>query len=259
MIFVSDTTTHLVMQSVDYEQIAATYDQRYAVNDVTGIARCLSTFLGTAMSIAELGCGTGHWLALAVALPHRPLVVGLDSAFAMLTHAQRTAPNAPCVRGSADRLPWSAGVFERVFCVNALHHFPNRSDVYRECARVLRPGGAFLTIGLDPHVGADQWWIYDYFPGALAADRQRYPSGEVIRAKLTATGFDRVETIVAQHIAARLTFDEAEAQGFLDRQSTSQLLVIDDVEWGAGMARLRRERPTLAADLRLYATIGRLG
>lgn len=251
-------TRHIAMQSVDYEQIAATYDRRYAVNDVSGTASCLSAFLGTATSIAELGCGTGHWLALAGTLPQRPLVVGLDSAFAMLARAQRSAPDAPCVRGSADRLPWGPAAFQRVFCVNALHHFPNRSAVYRECARVLQPGGAFLTVGLDPHAGADQWWIYDYFPGALAADRERYPSGDSIRANLTAAGFERVETIVAQHISASLTFDDAEAKGFLDRQSTSQLLVIDDVEWGAGLARLRQERPTLAADLRLYATIGRL-
>jgi hypothetical protein len=119
----------------------------------------------------------------------------------------------------------------------------------------LRDAGAFMTIGLDPHTGHDRWWIYDYFPAALEADRLRYPSADSIRAGLTTAGFARVETVVAQHIPARLPFEEAEARGFLDRHSTSQLLVIDDADWAAGSARLRRDKPVLHADLRLYATI----
>src|ERR1041385_2906821 len=190
-----DAATHRAMQSVDYEQVAATYDRRYAVNDVAGIADCLAAFLGTATSIAELGCGTGHWLPLAVAPAPRRLVVGLDSAFAMLARARLNAPEALCVRGSADRLPWRDHTFHRVFCVNALHHFPNRRDVYRESVRILQPGGAFLTIGLDPHTNVDRWWIYDYFPGALTADRQRYPRADLIRADLRAAGLSHVQTI----------------------------------------------------------------
>jgi hypothetical protein len=65
-----------------------------------------------------------------------------------------------------------------------------------------------------------------------------------------------VETIVAQRISARIAFEEAETKGLVERNSTSQLLVIDDADWAAGLARLQLERPTLCADLRLYATIG---
>jgi len=48
-----------------------------------------------------------------------------------------------------------------------------------------------MTIGLDPHVRQDRWWIYDYFPGALTADRARCPSTDSIRAQLSAAGFVR--------------------------------------------------------------------
>ena len=113
-----------------------------------------------------------------------------------------------------------------------------------------------MTIGLDPHSGRDRWWVYDYFPTAILADRLRYLSADSICSHLTAAGFARVDTIVAQHLPACLAFYEAEAQGFLDRHSTSQLLVIGDAEWASGLARLRREKPLLHADLRLYATIG---
>jgi ubiquinone/menaquinone biosynthesis C-methylase UbiE len=243
------------MLPVDYDKIASAYDQRYAVNAFAGIEQCLRTFLGHAPSIAELGCGTGHWLQFSAELPHRPLVVGLDRASAMLARCPRSTPNIAVVRGSADQLPWRPG-FDRVFCVNALHHFPSHPTVFREGARVLREDGAFLTIGLDPHAGGDQWWIYDYFPEALTADRARYSSTRTIRDQLIAAGFRRTETIVAQHIPARVPFDDALAQGILDRRSASQLLVIDDATWKAGLGRLHRDRPELRADLRLYATIG---
>ena len=244
------------MHRVDYEEVAASYDRRYAANDYADVARCLRNFLGNADAIAEVGCGTGHWLALATAPEQHPLVAGLDRAWAMLERAKVTAPSALCVRGTADRLPWRRAVFDRVFCVNALHHFSDPSRVFHECGRVLRDDGAFLTIGLDPSTSRDRWWIYDYFPAARVADLQRYPSSESIRAHLAAAGFVRITTIVAQHIPARITFEDAEARGFLDRQSTSQLLVIDDRDWASGLSRLRRDKPVLEADLRLYATIG---
>ena len=250
-----DANTHYDMQPVDYEPIAAAYDRRYATNDYDGISRCLRTFLGTADAIAEVGCGTGHWLALAKSLPQAPHVVGLDRASAMLSVAHSAYPDVDVVRGTAAELQWRHAVFDRVFCVNALHHFPAPVAFYRECARVLRPGAAFLTIGLDPHAGGDQWWIYDYFPGALIADLQRYPSAPAIRADLIAAGFSDIETCIAQHLPARLTFNEARAQGFLERSSTSQLLVLDDSEWALGLNKLLEERPALHADLRLYATI----
>src|SRR4051812_36425902 len=91
------------MLPVDYDKIASAYDQRYAVNAFAGIEQCLHTFLGHAPSIAELGCGTGHWLQFSAELPHRPLVVGLDRASAMLARCPRSTPNIAVVRGSADQ------------------------------------------------------------------------------------------------------------------------------------------------------------
>src|SRR5215467_889490 len=59
---------------------------------------------------------------------------------------------------------------DRIFAINAFHHFVDKRAFAGEARRVLRPAGRLLTIGLDPHTGLDQWWVYDYFPAALAAD-----------------------------------------------------------------------------------------
>jgi hypothetical protein len=125
-----------------------------------------------------------------------------------------------------------------------------------EARRVLRPGGAILTIGLDPHTRLDQWWIYDYFPATLDADRARYLPAAVIRERLEAVGFAAAATEVAQHIRTAMPFAVASARGLIDRRSTSQLMVISDAEYEEGLQRLRAEHPDLKADLRLYATVG---
>lgn len=245
------------MQAVNYDLVAPGYDRRYQRNWYDGVRAVLRRFVGGARGapVAEVGCGTGHWLADLSDGGFRPLI-GLDSSSGMLRQAQAAAPNARLIRGAADRLPWADDSFDRIFCVNALHHFPDQQAFISECRRVLRPGGGLLTIGLDPHRGGDQWWVYDFFPAALHADRLRYASTLKLRDWLTASGFRDPVTQVAQHLTVETPFETARRQGLVDRRATSQLMVIGDDEYEAGMARLLTEQPVLRADLRLYATSG---
>ena len=118
----------------------------------------------------------------------------------------------------------------------------------------VRPRGALLTIGLDPHAGLDSWWVYDYFPSTLAADRTRFRSTAEVRQRLTSAGFVDATTELTQHLPLDVSFDEGLERGFLDRRSKSQLLLLSDAEYQAGLERLKTERPRLRADLRLYAT-----
>ena len=141
-----------------------------------------------------------------------------------------------------------------MFCVNALHHFPAPLAFVVECRRVLRRGGGLLTIGMDPHVGLDRWWVYDFFPAALDADRLRYPATATIREWLTGAGFHSPRTEVAHTIEAEVPFPLAWQQGLVDRRSTSQLMVIGETEYDAGLTRLLSEQPVLRSYLRLYAT-----
>ena len=238
---------------VDYDALAATFDRRYAHNDYSGTAAAVARFVARPNeSILEVGCGTGHWLA---AVTNATTVAGVDRSWEMLIRARATAPSAMLAHATAEQLPFATGTFDRLFCVNALHHFGDQTAFLREAHRVLRLDGALLSIGLDPHTRIDQWWVYDYFPEARDADLRRYPNTDRLRSDLLDAGFAAASTCIVHHKPAERAFNIAVEQGLLDRRWTSQLMVISDEAYEAGVRRLRAEQPVLRSDIRLYGTI----
>src|SRR5215471_3300787 len=152
------------VRTANYDAIASGYDRRYGLHEYAGVRDALDNFLESGSSSAavlDVGCGTGHWLAMATG---RRLAAGIEPSAEMIGRARAAAPQAHLVRGAAERLPWRNASFDRVYCVNALHHFRDRARFFAEARRVLRPGGGLLTIGKDPHTDRDVWWVYDYFP-----------------------------------------------------------------------------------------------
>jgi SAM-dependent methyltransferase len=130
--------------------------------------------------------------------------------------------------------------FDRVFCINAFHHFQGKVVFLTEAMRVLRPGGLMMIVGLDPHTGVDQWYIYEYFANVLEIDRRRYPASSQIREWMQAAGFADCVTREIQHLPVRLGARAALEQGRLDKSVTSQLSVLTDEEYRQGVARVRQ-------------------
>ncbi|MBI3403431.1 MAG: class I SAM-dependent methyltransferase [Acidobacteria bacterium] len=250
---------------VDYDSVADGFDRRYALHTYSGVRETLLDFVGSEKpaAILEVGCGTGHWLDAVIGLS--PFVAGVEPSFGMLSRARDAVPGARLVRARAETLPWRDASLDRVFCVNALHHFADRERFFAEARRVLRPGGGLLTIGKDPHAERDEWWVYDYFPETLKIDRARFAAVRTLRGELSRAGFAWAESSEADRIEALMPAGEAFAGGMVDRKYTSQLTVLTDEEFKAGVERLRtagagraRDGGTLdlITDFRLYATVG---
>ena len=253
----------MTMGAVDYDAIAAEYDRRYALNDYSQVQTALLDFVANIPNgrALEVGCGTGHWLQVLgdAAVP----VAGVDPSSNMLHYARTRAPVAALVRAAAERLPWRNAAFERLYCINALHHFDDKPGFIDEARRVLATGGRLLTTGLDPHIGTDRWFIYDYFAPVLEIDRQRYPSTQRVREWLRAAGFIDVHTREVQHLLTRLSAGAALDGGRLARHMTSQLAVLSEEQYEGGLQQIRGamreadargETLCLTADLRLYGT-----
>jgi len=222
---------------VNYDQVAPTYDQRYAGNLFDGVAGALLSLatITSAKSILEVGCGTGHWLA-AIKSPTRR-VFGLDLSMGMLQKARER--ESRLVRASAEYLPFRDHSFDLVFSVNAIHHFIRAGEFVREARRLLKPGGSLASIALDPHHGRDRWYVYDYFPETLEIDRERYPSAGRVADWMIAAGFDRVECRAADRIVQNLTADQILRDPMLHKNSTSQLVLLSDEAYAAGMDRIK--------------------
>ena len=249
--------------TVDYDRVAPTYDRRYQGNRWDGVEATLRESAEPGMDVLEVGCGTGHWLRLLQG--HGCRTAGVEPSAEMLLRAVEQDPEADLRSGRAEDLPWPDGSFDRVFAVNAIHHFTDKLRFSREAHRVLRRRGRIVTIGLDPSPGCDRWYIYDYFPRSLELDRQRYPSTENITRWFEEAGFADCKTSVAQHILFELPAREHLETSGISQASTSQLLILSESEFRDGIdliwetihtAEARGEMLQLEADLRLYATFG---
>jgi SAM-dependent methyltransferase len=254
------------VRTANYDSIAAGYDRRYGLHDYAGARQTLLNFLAApapATSVVEVGCGTGHWLGeIRSAAAPPALVAGLEPSVQMIARAAAAAPHARLVRAAAERLPWRDATFDRVYCVNALHHFSDRTRFFAEARRVLKPGGGLLTVGKDPHADRDTWWVYDYFPETIAIDRQRFARVRTLRGEMAAAGFAWAESFECDRIEAGIAAAEALATGVVDRAYTSQLTVLSEPEFDAGVVRIREAdaaaggRLQLATDFYLFATVG---
>src|SRR5262249_39753987 len=199
-------------------------------------------------------CGTGYWLE---ALEGRArLIAGIDASGGMLERAKRG--RAALVQGRAEQMPYRDASFDRVLCINALHHFTDRQAVFADCRRILEPTGGVFNVGLDPHADRDTWWIYEYFPETREIDRERYPAVRTIRAELIGADFARCESWEVQTFEHAMTAARAFERGLVSRSFSSQLAVLSDDEFEAGVERIREggDELMLVSELHLYATIG---
>jgi ubiquinone/menaquinone biosynthesis C-methylase UbiE len=222
---------------VNYDQIASTYHRRYEVNKLAGVVAALWNLVKDreARQVLEVGCGTGRWLT--ELQPVVPRLYGLDLSGGMLQQARKTRQPA-LVQGRAERLPWPNQTFDLIFCVNALHHFNRPQGFVTEAQRLLRPGGSLAIVGMDPRTHRHDWYIYDYFERTFEADLNRFPSWCAVRDWLVAANFSQVEWRPVARVLDHKIGRAVLADPFLQKNAASQLSLLTDEAYAAGMGRI---------------------
>lgn len=253
-------------QRVDYDQIASSYNRRYASNDMAPIAALLQGLAREidAERVLEVGCGTGRWLG-DLDLVERQLC-GLDLSMGMLQEARSRGNRLHLVRGKASQPPLPDAAFDMVFCVNAIHHFDDPRSFVSEGRRLLKPNGVLVVIGSDPHDSHRNWYVYDFFRGTLETDLERFPSWGTLLDWMVSVGFEEVEWRLAQQILDHKVGRDVLDDPFLQKHACSQLALLSDEAYAAGLRRIEAALDAAAAagetvrfpvDIRIGALLGR--
>jgi SAM-dependent methyltransferase len=119
--------------------------------------------LDDARSVVNVGAGTGSYE------PTDRFVIAVEPSLVMIR--QRAPGAAPTVQATATALPFRDAAFDASMAILTLHHWPDWEKGMRELRRVSR---RIVIVTWDPlNTG---FWLTDYFPGTLQADRKIFPT-----------------------------------------------------------------------------------
>jgi len=129
------------------------------------IAAAIEHALGDAATLVNVGAGAGSYE------PSDREVRAVEPSETMIR--QRRAGAAPCVRATAEALPFPDSAFDAAMAILTIHHWSDWRRGLGEMRRVARRRIVLLTF--DPEA-SDFWLWRDYVPALLDLDRRIMPS-----------------------------------------------------------------------------------
>lgn len=225
---------------LDYDKIASDYNQRYPASLQWERGQALLEIANRYKNgtFLEAGSGTGFWLNLLHQVTDK--LLGLDYSMGMIRQAKGQYAPLELARGSAVQLPYRDNAFDLLYSVDAIHHFGDHRAFIAEAFRILKPGGAFVTIGHDPHNGTTNWYIYDYFDGVYDTDLRRYPAGKAMLKWMAEDGFRDISVQTVEHIRNIHVGESVLRDPFLKQNATSQLALVSREVYDEGVKRIKQ-------------------
>ncbi|WP_329137988.1 class I SAM-dependent methyltransferase [Streptomyces sp. NBC_01476] len=220
---------------LDYDVEAARYDAtRGGVPRARSAARAILALVpDRTRTLLDVGCGTG--LVTEELLRPDLRVFGVDASPGMARMAARRL-GASLVLGNCHRLPFAEASLDAVSAVWLLHLLPDAPSVIAECARVLRPGGVFVTT-VDKHAGHGMDSDVEELLAPFRV-RKAYDAASRVLAVASEHGLRRVgEARFTGHGQGR---SPSQTAGDVARGQYGQALALDDAQCDVLVSRLSR-------------------
>ncbi len=129
----------------DIEKFVRFYKSDFGKKILTREANYLKNELKDRKRILDIGCGIGYFEEMLSKLN----IIGLDSSREMLEEARKRS-GKKFVLGDAKHLDFPDGYFDGAFTVTTLEFIDDYKKVVDEMVRVLKPGGKFVAMILNP-------------------------------------------------------------------------------------------------------------
>jgi methyltransferase family protein len=137
------------------------------------IAALVHEALGAARTVLNVGAGAGSYE------PEDRYVLALEPSAAM--RAQRPPQLTPAIHGIAEALPLDDQSVDASMAMVTVHQWADLDKGLAELRRVTR--GPIVVLTFDGEA-LDRYWLAEYAPELIAAERRRYPAIDAICAKL---------------------------------------------------------------------------
>jgi len=132
--------------------------------------------LGDARTVLNVGAGAGSYE------PSDRHVIAIEPAAAM--RAQRALTRVPAIAGFAEALPLDDGAVDAAMAMMTVHQWSDLDRGLAELRRVAR--GPVVVLAGDGD-SLPRYWLNDYAPDLIAAERRRYPPIGHIAQRIGAT------------------------------------------------------------------------
>jgi len=120
--------------------------------------------LGDARTVLNVGAGAGSYE------PADRYVIAIEPAAAM--RAQRGSARVPAVAGFAEALPLDDGAVDAAMAMMTVHQW---SDLHLGLAEMRRVARGPVVVMAGDGDRLPRYWLNDYAPELIAAERRRYP------------------------------------------------------------------------------------
>ena len=159
-------------------------------------------------------------------------------------------PDVPYTQGNLDNdLPYSAGSFDLVVCVEAIEHIEDVYHAFREFARVLKPGGRLIVT--TPNIQSCLSRVKFFLFGSCRTFDSLIKTSQGVAAHIHPVGFPELEYALRK---AGFMIEKIETNRYLGACRPLRAILTAAFRWGNALLN-RAYNPALCTETLLFGEI----